>query len=187
VTDPPPPIESSGAAVISSLEYYQAGAAHLTPGGVMMQWTPYGGSVADFLDHIRTFRAVFPNVIVAFGPGGYGFYVIGSAEPLAFEDANIRNVLARPGILDDISSAYDSRWHTADDWVANIPALVWIQGPEVDQIVGDGPLITDDRPLPEYWLLHRLFANSSPQMTPGELRKLSARTHQNIAIRTLPD
>ncbi|HEY7131774.1 MAG TPA: fused MFS/spermidine synthase, partial [Candidatus Limnocylindrales bacterium] len=45
VTDPPPPIESSGAAVISSLEYYQAGAAHLNPGGVMMQWTPYGGTV----------------------------------------------------------------------------------------------------------------------------------------------
>jgi spermidine synthase len=186
VTDPPPPIESSGAAVISSLEYYQAGAAHLTPSGVMMQWTPYGGSVADFLAHIRTFRAVFPHVIVAFGSGGYGFYLIGSAEPLAFEDANMRDVLARPGILQDISSAYDSLWHTADDWVANIPSLVWIQGPEVDQIVGDGPLITDDRPLPEYWLLHRLFANGSPQMTPRELLKLSARTHQNLAIRTVP-
>ena len=32
VTDPPPPIESSGASVISSLEYYRAGHAHLTPG-----------------------------------------------------------------------------------------------------------------------------------------------------------
>ncbi len=31
VTDPPPPIESSGAAVISSMEYYEAGRDHLTP------------------------------------------------------------------------------------------------------------------------------------------------------------
>ena len=33
VTDPPPPIESSGASVISSLEYYQAGHARLNPAG----------------------------------------------------------------------------------------------------------------------------------------------------------
>jgi spermidine synthase len=186
VTDPPPPIESSGAAVISSLEYYQAGAAHLTPGGVMMQWTPYGGSVADFLDHIRTFRAVFPNVIVAFGPGGYGFYVIGSAEPLAFTDTNIREILARPGILADISSAYDSRTKTVDGWAARIPSLVWIQGADVDRVVGAGPLITDDRPLPEYWLLRRLFGDKAPPMSPAELLKLTAGTHQEIAIRTVP-
>ena len=42
VTDPPPPIESSGASVISSREYYEAGRDHLKPGGIMMQWTPHG-------------------------------------------------------------------------------------------------------------------------------------------------
>jgi spermidine synthase len=174
VTDPPPPIESSGAAVISSLEYYQAGAAHLNPGGVMMQWTPYGGSVNDFLDHVRTFRAVFPNVIVAFGPGGYGFFLIGSDQPLQFTDENIRSVLARPGILQDISSAYDSPETTVDGWAAKIPQLIWIQGDQVQQIVGDGPLITDDRPLPEYWLLRRLFFDHSPPVSPNELFKLSS-------------
>ncbi len=173
VTDPPPPIESSGAAVISSLEYYQAGASRLNPGGVMMQWTPYGGTVDEFLDHIRTFRTVFPNVIVAFGPGGYGFFLIGSDQPLQFTDENIRDVLARPGILEDISSAYDSPEHTVDGWATKIPGLVWIQGDDVARIVGDGPLITDDRPLPEYWLLRRLFGDHSPKLSPTELFKLS--------------
>ncbi len=173
VTDPPPPIESSGAAVISSLEYYQAGAAHLNPGGVMMQWTPYGGSVDEFLDHIRTFRAVFPNVIVAFGPGGYGFFLIGSQQPLAFTEANMRDVLSRPGILQDISSAYDSPEKTADGWVRKIQSLVWIQGTEVDRVVGSGPLITDDHPLPEYWLLRRLFGDHSPRLSPSELLRLA--------------
>jgi spermidine synthase len=174
VTDPPPPIESSGAAVISSLEYYQAGAAHLNAGGVMMQWTPYGGSVDEFLAHVRTFRAVFPAMIVAFGPGGYGFFLIGSDRPLQFTDANIRDVLARPGILADLSSAYDSPEKTADGWATKIPALVWIQGGQVGQVVGSGPLITDDHPLPEYWLLRRLFGDHSPRLSPAELVKLSA-------------
>jgi spermidine synthase len=178
VTDPPPPIESSGAAVISSLEYYQAGAAHVNPGGVMMQWTPYGGTVDEFLDHIRTFGAVFPHVIVAFGPGGYGFFLIGSDQPLQFTDENIRNVLARPGILEDISSAYDSPVKTVDGWAERIPQLIWIQGDQVEQVVGDGPLITDDRPLPEFWLLRRLFFDHSPKVSPNELFKLSSETGQ---------
>ncbi len=62
VTDPPPPIQSSGVSVISSLEYYEAGRDHLTDGGVMMQWTPYGTTEADLKEHIRTFATVFPHV-----------------------------------------------------------------------------------------------------------------------------
>ena len=58
---------------------------------------------------------------VAFGPGGYGFYMLGSDEPMAFEDATIREVLARPGILEDISSAYDSPESTVDGWARPDP------------------------------------------------------------------
>ena len=82
VTDPPPPIESSGASVISSLEYYRAGHARLNPGGVMMQWTPYGSTVDEFRAHLRTFDTIFPHVMIAFGPGGYGFFMFGSDEPM---------------------------------------------------------------------------------------------------------
>ena len=80
LTDPPPPIESSGASVISSLEYYQAGRDHLTDGGIMMQWLPYGGQSDDFNDSIRTFASVFPNVTIVKGSGGYGVYMLGSSH-----------------------------------------------------------------------------------------------------------
>ena len=70
MTDPPPPIESSGASVISSREYYQAGHDHLTPGGIMMEWVPYGQTIEEFKTHVRAFTSVFPNVTTIFGPGG---------------------------------------------------------------------------------------------------------------------
>jgi spermidine synthase len=175
VTDPPPPIESSGASVISSLEYYQAGRARLNPGGVMMQWTPYGSSVDEFRAHLRTFHAVYRHVLIAFGPGGYGFFLFGSSEPLAFEDGAIRDVLARPGVLEEISSAYDSPESTVEGWIERIHSLVWIADEEVARFTGDGPLITDDRPLPEYFLLRRLFGTPSPRVTPSELFRLTAR------------
>jgi spermidine synthase len=156
VTDPPPPIESSGASVISSLEYYEAGRDHLAPGGVMMQWVPYGAPEAEFKEHIRTFAAAFPEVEVIRGAGGYGVYMLGSEEPLEFDADAVRAVLARPGVLEDISSAYDSPARTVDDWVEVVGRQRWLDDDGARAYAGDGPLITDDHPRPEYFLLRRL-------------------------------
>jgi spermidine synthase len=157
VTDPPPPIESSGAAVISSKEYYEAGRDHLTDAGIMMQWVPYSASQADLADHIRTFASVFPEVTLVKGPGGWGFYMLGSSAPIAFPEADARAILARPGVLDDISTAFDSPAKTVDEWIAVIDRQTWMSGDTVRTYAGPGPLITDDRPRPEYFLLRRLF------------------------------
>jgi spermidine synthase len=157
VTDPPPPIFSSGASVISSLEYYQAGEAHLNPGGVMMQWVPHSATLDEFKAHVRTFKAVFAHVTLVRGPGGYGTYMLGSDTPMTFDDAAIAEVLGRPGVLEDISSAYDSPEHTIEGWTARIHSLLGQSDAALDAFVGSGPLITDDRPLPEYFLLRRLL------------------------------
>ena len=66
-------------------------------------------------------------------------------------------MLERPGVLEDISSAYDSPETTLEGWAAFIPGLVRLSGADVAARAGEGPLITDDRPLPEYFLLRRLF------------------------------
>lgn len=173
VTDPPPPIFSSGASVISSLEYYQAGRARLNPGGVMMQWVPYGATIDEFRAHVRTFKSVFPHVTMLFGPGGFGLFMMGSEAPMAFDEATTREVLGRPGVLADISSAYDSPATTIDAWIAEIDRLRWISDAEVDAFAGPGPLITDDRPIPEYFLLRRVLDPTMPQADPGLLLRLT--------------
>jgi spermidine synthase len=170
VTDPPPPLESSGASVISSREYYEAGRDHLTPGGVMMQWIPWGQSINEYKAHIRTFHSVFPEVAIVFGPGGYGNFVLGSMEPIILEADAIREVLGRPGILDDISSAFDSPTDTVDGWVDEIVKQTWISGDAVTAFVGDGPEVTDDRPLSEYFLIRRILGDGTGRATPTTLK-----------------
>ena len=157
VTDPPPPIQSAGVSVISSLEYYIAGREHLTQSGVMMQWTPFGATESELKEHMRTFATVFPNVTAVRGPGGFGFYMLGSVEPLTLEPAVARTILERPGVLEDISGAYDSPASTVDGWIEEIARQTWLDDDELRAYVGDGPLITDDRPRPEYFLLRRIF------------------------------
>jgi len=169
VTDPPPPVEASGITVISSLEYYRAGHDRLTPGGIMMQWVSYGMTIDELRAHVRTFADVFPEVLVLRSPGNYGFFLLGSDQPMALEDRSVREVVARPGILDDISGAYDSPAKTADGWAALIPKLPWLTGAQVASFAGSGPLVTDDRPLPEYFLLRRTIGEKSPLVSPGSL------------------
>jgi predicted membrane-bound spermidine synthase len=156
VTDPPPPIQSSGVSVISSREYYEQGKAHLTDGGVMMQWTPFGTTESDLKEHVRTFASVFEHVTMVRGPGGYGFYMLGSDQPIDLAPERIRQILERPGILEDISSAFDSPASTVDDWISVIEGQTWMADDTVRSYAGDGPLITDDQPRPEYFLLRGL-------------------------------
>jgi spermidine synthase len=155
VTDPPPPIESSGASVISSREYYEAGRAHLTPGGAMMQWVPFGAPESELKEHIRTFASVFDEVLIVRGAGGYGFYMLGSDEPIELDPELTAEVLGRPGVLEDVSSAYDSPAETVEGWIEVIDQQTWFHDDSARAYVGDGKLITDDRPRPEYFLLRR--------------------------------
>ena len=90
------------------------------------------------------------------GPGGYGFYMLGSDQPIDLSPERIRAILERPGILDDISSAFDSPASTVDDWISVIDRQQWMADDAVRGYAGDGPLITDDEPRPEYFLLRGL-------------------------------
>ena len=173
VTDPPPPIESAGVSVISSHEYYVAGRERLNPGGVMMQWMPNGQNVDEFRAHIRSFDQAFPHTMVMFGPAGYGFLLLGSEEPLDLRDDDMRSVLERPGVLDDLNSAFDSPRTDAAGWIELLRSLVLVEGDEVTRLAGEGQLITDDRPLPEYFLLRRVLGPPVPDASTERVRDLA--------------
>ncbi len=74
-----------------------------------------------------------------------------------------------PGSSRTSRGAYDSPQTTVDGWSGAIPGLVWLDGGQVAAFAGPGPLVTDDRPLPEYFLLRRTFGEQSPLVTPQSL------------------
>jgi spermidine synthase len=171
MADPPPPIRSSGAGVLYSQEYYRAVLAHLSAGGVMMEWIPNDQTVDEFRAHVQTFHSVFPNDILVFGPGQAGVYMLGSAAPIAFTADNIRSVLSRPGVIADLVSSPRSPTQSTDveTWTNIILGQIWIQGDKVAKFAGNAPLITDDRPYTEYFLVRKaiakFFGPRSPKMT----------------------
>ncbi len=131
----------------------------------MMEWMPYGQNLDEFRAHVRTFASVFPDVAILFGPGGNGVYMLGSSAPVVLAPEAIRAVLSRPGVAADLTSTPDGGGRTLQAWVTLIPTLLWISGERVGRFAGPGPLITDDRPLTEYFLLRRLYGPSFPPST----------------------
>jgi len=175
VVDPPPPIESAGTGVLYSREFYAAAARRLNMGGVMMEWIPYGQRLDEFEAHVRTFADVFRDVTLAFGPGGNGVFMLGSASPVSFTPNAIVLVLGRPGVADNLSTAPDSPVHDSAAWSQLIPSLVLATGDAVRSGVGPGPIITDDHPRTEYFQLRHLADPAAPQMSYATLEAAFAR------------
>ncbi len=176
IVDPPPPMNSSGTAVLFSREFYQAGRSRLNDGGIMVEWEYNGQTVNEMRSQVRTFRSVFAHVTLVFSRSA-GLYMLGSDRPIDLSPTGIQAVLSKPGVLDDLGSAPDSPGgiESAAQWQDFILGRVWISDARVDEFGAGGTLITDDRPYTEYDFLRHLMAPDSPQATEAELLKAEPR------------
>jgi spermidine synthase len=151
--DPPPPIWSAGAVVLQDQEFYQEASQRLTPGGVLATYIPVQQQPLEKLI-LRTFRPAFRYMSVIYSPGHFGTYILGSRAPITFSPAAIREVFGSPAARADLLGAPDSPDRSTAQWVSNIRGSVWLTGNQVNAYTGAGPLITDDHPLTEYFMLH---------------------------------
>lgn len=82
IVDPPPPIQAAGSSMLNSRGFFHTIRQRLSPGGVLMQWTP-GGEFLTEVSQICTLADEFPNLL-AFRSSGRvtGMYMLASAAPL---------------------------------------------------------------------------------------------------------
>lgn len=133
------PPTHAGAGKLWSVEYWELARDALAPGGVMVQWAPQANT-RDYRMIVRSFLSVFPHVTAWAG----GSMLVGSNEPITIDPAAVQSRLADPAwqpVLGDVGivdwSAFAGMF-TADD--ASLRAAI-----------GDGPVLTDDRPRLEYY------------------------------------
>jgi spermidine synthase len=165
VADPPPPMEAQGTSVLYSREFYQAVRGRLNDGGVFLQLMSADQSVDAFQDHVRTFANVFPHTTLMLDAvGDIAVFLIGSDAPLVFDPAAMDAVLNRPGVLTDLNAGFDAPAQTVADWRTRLLRLAWLTDADARAWAGPGPIITDDRPLPEYFLVRRLLRQPQPRV-----------------------
>ena len=170
--DPPPPIQSAGTVVLYTTEFYADAQRRLRPGGLMLQWLYFGVDLEQFREHLRIFSSAFRHVSVLMSPRHGGVYMLGSDAPITWNAATVQRILGSPRAVKDIGDAPDVAYLPQKPWPAIFDGMRWLQDGDVGRFVGDVPMITDDHPLTEYYLLHQLFSAGGPSVTEARLRQL---------------
>lgn len=129
----------AGANNLYSADYFRLARAALRPGGLVLQWV--SGTEAEYKTIMRTFLSVFPETTL----WADGSLMIGSDRPLRLRQSDFDWKLQIPGRGEAFA---ELGIKTFDDLLKQ-----YIAGPaELRRLVGDGPVLTDDRPLTEYFL-----------------------------------
>jgi spermidine synthase len=126
----------AGAGSLYSKEYYELVRNALAPGGLVMQWNG-GETETEYKLMMRTFLSVFPYTSL----WGDGSLMLGSMQPFELS-----------------WSAYEARRKMPEftrvfDWDERSLRRNYVAGPDaIRAFVGEGPLLTDDKPVIEYFL-----------------------------------
>ncbi len=152
IIDPPPPVEAAGSSLLYSTEFYDVALSHLRPGGIMQQWLPTGDATVTSA-FAQSLLHTFRNVRVFGGIEGWGHHFLASASPI--ERLSVEDLTARlsPAAARDLVE-----WGPASTAAAQFKTVLDRERRIEDLIHGDpsAPLLTDDRPVNEYYLLRRL-------------------------------
>lgn len=140
----------AGSNNVYSREYFQLVRAALKPGGMAMQWA--WGTAAEHKTIARTFQSVFPYTTT----WADGSLLLGSLEPLVLRQSDFDRKFAFPGhrlALEELGV------RSFKDLLA-----MYTGGPdELRNYTGPGAMLTDDRPLAEYFL--SLPRGTTPDIT----------------------
>ena len=126
----------AGAGALYAKEYFELVRGALAEGGLALQWNG-AETETPYKMIMRTFMSVFPYTTL----WGDGTLMLGSMEPFTLS-----------------ASAYDARrqdpkFRELFDWDLTMLRRNYLAGPErLRQWVGEGPILTDDKPLIEYFL-----------------------------------
>jgi spermidine synthase len=137
----------AGAGNLYSREYFSLVRRALKDDGLAMQWIGHRPDTPYKLI-MRTFLQVFPNATLWFDGG----LMIGSLEPLEIHPSTFALKRANPELRAALDEIGLRDFETLASW--------YTAGPDaMRRFVGEGPVLTDDRPLVEY---HRALPPNDP-------------------------
>lgn len=129
----------AGAGHVYSREYFALVRRALKPNGVVLQWIGRRPSV-EYKLIMRTFLDVFPNATL----WNDGEFMIGTAGPLRIVPATLDRMRADATTREALDAVGLTSVEVLKSWYTG-------NAGEMRAFVGPGPLLTDDRPLVEYY------------------------------------
>jgi len=139
-TDPIDP-NDAGATSLYAKEYYALVKTRLRPGGVATQWMGLQSSLADYRILVRTFQSVFPMTYL--WVAGNTTVVIGFKDSPRVDRSKVEMRMTLPRVQESLAAI---NIHSLNDLLSSLVGY----GDDLKQVIGSGPVNTDNFPLTEY-------------------------------------
>lgn len=132
----------AGAGLVYSKEYFTLVRNALHQDGVALQWIGLRPSI-EYKLIMRTFLEVFPHATLWYDAN----FMVGTLKPLAIDPAALARMRQHPQTREALDAVGLTQFEILRSWFSAGPD-------EMRAFAGDGPVLTDDRPLVEYhhWL-----------------------------------
>lgn len=152
VIDPPPPVEAAGSSLLYSTEFYKVVVAHLRPGGILQQWLPAGDATVRS-SFAQSLAQTFRYVRVFDSMEGWGYHFLASDSPI-----NSISAAALASRLPATATQDLLEWGPSSNAVSQFQSVLDREKQVQDLVRGapSAPLLTDDRPVNEYYLLRQM-------------------------------
>ena len=149
IIDPPPPVPTAGSSLLYSQDFYAVAKQRLEPGGILQQWLPEGDDPTQ-ASVARAIKNSFPYVRVFRGIEGWGWHFLASERPIPIRTAAELVARMPASAVSDMME-----WGPAPSPAEQMKRALSGQI-SIDAIVAYSaatPVLTDDRPINEYFLL----------------------------------
>ncbi len=156
VVDPPPPVAAPGSSLLYSREFYEVIKQHLSEDGIFQNWYPaIAGDDTTAASITKTLMQSFPYVRAYRSyDTQYGIHFLASMKPIPFSSASeLAARMPRAAALDFVE------WGPAQTADGQFN-LVLSQEIPLEQLIRKDPnvpVLSDDRPINEYFLLRLWF------------------------------
>ena len=155
VVDPPPPVAAPGSSLLYSREFYDVIKRHLNRDGVFQSWYPSRvGDAATTASITKTLMQSFPYVRAFRSYDGFGIHYLASMQPLPKSSGS--DMAAR---MPANASSDFVEWGPQASAEKQFDAVLSqeISLRELVQEDPQVPVLTDDQPINEYFLLRTWF------------------------------
>jgi spermidine synthase len=155
VVDPPPPPAAPGSSLLYSREFYGIVSKHLARDGILLMWYPASsGDAATLASVIKSLAQSFPYLRAFMSYEGLGIYFMASMQALPQVQSS-----ALAAHLPPAAAADFIEWGPAHEVREQFETALSheLSLPDVLRIAPGAPVLRDDQPINEYFLLRRWF------------------------------
>jgi spermidine synthase len=158
IVDPPPPVEAAASSLLYTEQFYEIASRRLRPGGIFQQWLPAGEPIVAS-SVARALATQFPHIRAYPSVAGWGLHFLASARPIPRRlpeelAARLPKAAARDIVEWGPYGNPESMFRAVVEKEVALQAVI-----DMDP---KAPVLSDDRPVNEYYFLRRLFAPGNP-------------------------